>query len=104
MDRSDGRRVSHWLLAGRYALLEVLFLLAAQGAFGQQIASLGRAFPGSPIFSYDADGAVGPSHYAEITNRGLRVTALSSGSVVYDSTLRQFWGSKCTLKQIDVGE
>ena len=52
-------------------------------------AIIGRSFSGSPSFAFDADWAVGPNLYAEITNLSLRVTT-HDGMVVYNSDLFQF--------------
>jgi len=64
----------------------LVLLFGCVSASAQQTAVIGRSFAGSPRFSFDADGAAGPSRYAEITNLGFRVTALATGSVVYGST------------------
>ncbi|MSU34542.1 MAG: hypothetical protein EXS36_05435 [Pedosphaera sp.] len=61
---------------------------------GLRAASVGRSFAGSALFDFDADGACGPNHYAEITNRGLRVISLASGAEVYNVPLWDFWRSK----------
>jgi hypothetical protein len=87
--------------SGRQVVIASLILLF--GCFGYatlsaQTSAIGRSFAGSPVFNPDADGAVGPNHYAEITNAGFRVTALATGSVVYNSAgLSQFWGTKVAL-------
>ena len=85
---------------GRLPLVLVfLFLLFRPAiATAQQNVFVGQSFPGSPRFNFDADGSVGPNHYAEITNNGFRVTALSTGSVAYSSVfLGEFWNAKVGL-------
>jgi FG-GAP-like repeat/Immunoglobulin I-set domain len=82
----------------RTILAAVICLCCCSTISAQETATIGRSFAGSPGFLFDADGAVGPNHYAEITNIGFRVTALATGSVVYNSaTLAQFWGTKVAL-------
>lgn len=92
-------RMPSGVLAGSVVLLALGLLLWGEvRPSAQSIAALGRSFPGSPAFSYDADGAVGPSHYAEITNLGFRVVELSAGAVVHNSTsLSAFWNGKVGL-------
>jgi hypothetical protein len=83
---------------GRLAAAAFVSLLLGLGAAsGQEAAVIGSSFAGSPDFTFDSRGAAGPSHYAEITNLGFRVTALATGTVVYAGTLPQFWGTKVAL-------
>lgn len=60
-------------------------------------AVVGKSFPGSSVFTFDADGAVGLNHFAEISNNGLRVIKLSDGVETYSVSLRQFWVEKVGL-------
>lgn len=60
-------------------------------AYAQYSATVGRSFPGSADYRWDSEGAVGPDHYAEITNMGLRVVAIADGRVVYNESLGTFW-------------
>lgn len=88
----------HTARIGRQVVVASLILLFGSVTVSAQTGVIGRSFAGSPDFLFDADGAAGPIHYTEITNRGLRVTALATGSVVYNSaTLGQFWGTKVAL-------
>lgn len=79
---------------GALAIAAACLVTAPPIASAQQRAVIGRSFAGSPSFGFDSDGAVGPDHFAEITNLGLRVTALANGAVVYSASLSQFFGGK----------
>ena len=74
----------------KYLFLSVAFFGHAE-AYAQLFATVGRSYPGSPSFNFDADGAVGPDHYAEITNNGVRIVALADGSVRYNASQPNFW-------------
>lgn len=57
----------------------------------QPAATVGRSYPGSTTFLYDSDGAVGPRHYAEITNLNFRAISIADGVVRYEATSLLFW-------------
>lgn len=81
----------------RVLIIAISLLWPLTVSAGQNAVIL-RSFSGSPSFSFDADGVVGPDHYAEISNVSLRVTALATGAVVYASvSLSQFWSTKVGL-------
>jgi hypothetical protein len=79
-----------------FVAVSLILLIEPVIATAQPVADIGRTFSGSPSFFWDADAAVGPNHYAEITNAGLRVTTLS-GVVAYSASLSQFWSTKVGL-------